>query len=85
MFTTTPYIITDHLVPLTDPKNNFAAQNVIPLVYKPAMNATIIAALNAISAKLTTEALLQMDNAVITLHANYSTVAAGFLKAEGLT
>lgn len=85
VFTTTPYIITDHLVPLSDPKNNFAAQNVIPLVYKPAMNPTITATLNAISAKLTTQALLQMNNAVITLHANYSTVAAGFLKEEGLT
>jgi osmoprotectant transport system substrate-binding protein len=85
VFTTTPYIITDHLVALSDPKNNFAAQNVVPLVYKPAMNATITSTLNAISAKLTTQALLQMDNAVITLKANYSTVAAGFLKAEGLS
>ena len=85
VFTTTPAIITDHLVPLADPKNNFAAQNVIPLVYKPAMNSTIIAALNAISAKLTTQALLEMDNAVITLHADYSTVASAFLKQEGLT
>jgi osmoprotectant transport system substrate-binding protein len=84
VFTTTPQIISDHLVPLTDPKNNFAAQNVIPLVYKPKMNATIVSALNAVSAKLTTQALLQMDNAVITNHANYSTVAAGFLQAEGL-
>jgi osmoprotectant transport system substrate-binding protein len=85
VFTTTPAIITDHLVPLTDPKNNFAAQNVIPLVYKPAMNPTIISTLNAISAKLTTQALLAMDNAVITDHADYSTVASGFLKAEGLS
>lgn len=84
VFTTTPQIISDKLVPLTDPKFNFAAQNVIPLVYKPAMNATIINTLNAVSAKLTTNALLQMDNAVITLHANYSTVASGFLQAEGL-
>ena len=84
VFTTTPQIITDKLVSLADPKFNFAAQNVIPLVYKPAMNPTIIATLNAISAKLTTAALLQMDAAVITQHANYSTVAAGFLKAEGL-
>jgi osmoprotectant transport system substrate-binding protein len=85
VFTTTPQIVTDKLVSLADPKFNFAAQNVIPLVYKPAMNSTITATLNAISAALTTQALLQMDNAVITLHANYSTVAAGFLKAEGLT
>ena len=34
VFTTTPQIITDHLVSLADPKANFAAQNVIPLVYK---------------------------------------------------
>jgi osmoprotectant transport system substrate-binding protein len=85
VFTTTPQIISDHLVSLADPKFNFAAQNVIPLVYKPAMNPTIIATLNAISAKLTTAALLQMDTAVITQHADYSTVAAAFLKAEGLS
>jgi osmoprotectant transport system substrate-binding protein len=85
VFTTTPQIVTDKLVSLADPKFNFAAQNVIPLVYKSAMNATIMNTLNAVDAKLTTEALLQMDNAVITEHANYSTVAAGFLKAEGLS
>ena len=85
VFTTTPQIVTDKLVSLADPKFNFAAQNVIPLVYKPAMNATITGVLNAVDAKLTTNALLQMDNAVITQHANYSTVAAGFLQAEGLS
>jgi osmoprotectant transport system substrate-binding protein len=85
VFTTTPQIITDHLVSLADPKSDFAAENVVPLVYKPAMTTTIITTLNAISAKLTTTVLLQMDNAVITQHANYATVAAGFLKAEGLS
>jgi osmoprotectant transport system substrate-binding protein len=85
VFTTTPQILTDHLVPLTDPKANFAAQNVIPLVYKPALTATIKTTLNAVSAKLTTQALLQMDNAAVAQHANYSTVAQGFLKAEGLS
>ena len=85
VFTTTPQIITDKLVPLADPKFNFAAQNVIPLVYKPAMNATIMNTLNAVSAKLTTSALLQMDNAVIVQKADYGTVAEGFLQAEGLT
>jgi osmoprotectant transport system substrate-binding protein len=85
VFTTTPQIITDKLVSLADPKNNFAAQNVVPLVYKKALTPTITSTLNAISAKLTTQALLQMDQAVILGHANYSTVAAGFLKAEGLS
>jgi osmoprotectant transport system substrate-binding protein len=85
VFTTTPQIISDHLVSLTDPKFNFAAQNVIPLVYKPALTPAIESVLNAISAKLTTSELLQMDNQVITDHANYSTVAAAFLKAEGIS
>jgi osmoprotectant transport system substrate-binding protein len=85
VFTTTPQILSDHLVTLADPKFNFAAQNVIPLVYKAAMNPTIISVLNAVDAKLTTPVLLQLDNAVITLHANYSTVAAGFLSTEGLS
>jgi osmoprotectant transport system substrate-binding protein len=84
VFTTTPQIISDHLVSLADPKFNFAAQNVIPLVYKPALTSTITSTLNALSAKLTTAALLQMDNAVITDKDNYSTVAAGFLKAVGI-
>jgi osmoprotectant transport system substrate-binding protein len=84
VFTTTPQIITDHLVSLSDPKFNFAAQNVVPLVYKPDLTPTIESTLNAVSAKLTTSALLQMDNAVITDKANYTTVAQGFLQANGL-
>jgi osmoprotectant transport system substrate-binding protein len=84
VFTTTPQIVTDKLVSLADPKFNFAAQNVIPLVYKPALTPTISATLNAVSAKLTTAALLQMDNAVITDKANYTTVAEGFLQAIGM-
>ena len=84
VFTTTPQIVTDKLVSLTDPKFNFAAQNVIPLVYKAAATPTITSTLNAVSAKLTTSALLQMDNAVIIQHADYATVAQGFLKSVGL-
>ncbi len=84
VFTTTPQIVSDKLVSLADPKFNFAAQNVIPLVYKPALTPTISATLNAVSAKLTTAALLQMDNAVITDKANYTTVAEGFLQSIGM-
>jgi osmoprotectant transport system substrate-binding protein len=84
VFTTTPQIITDKLVALADPKFNFAAQNVIPLVYKKAATPTITSTLNEISAKLTTAGLLAMDKAVILDHDNYSTVAAGWLKAVGI-
>jgi osmoprotectant transport system substrate-binding protein len=85
VFTTTPQIVTDHLVSLSDPKSNFAAQNVIPLVYKADATSTITDTLNAISAKLTTAALLQMDNAVITDKQNYDTVATAFLKTIGIS
>jgi len=84
VFTTTPQIVTDHFVTLADPKFNFAAQNVTPLVYKPAMTPTIVDTLNAISAKLTTAALLQLDTAVVVNHDSYQAVAQGWLKAEGL-
>jgi osmoprotectant transport system substrate-binding protein len=84
VFTTTPQIITDKLVSLSDPKFNFAAQNVIPLVYKPALTPTISATLNAVSAKLTTAALLQLDNEVITNKVNYTTAAQGFLQSIGM-
>jgi osmoprotectant transport system substrate-binding protein len=84
VFTTTPQIVTDHFVTLADPKFNFAAQNVTPLVYKPAMTPTIIATLNAISAKLTTADLLQIDTAVIVNHDSYVSVATGWLQAHGL-
>ena len=84
VFTTTPQIVTDKLVSLADPKFNFAAQNVVPLVYKPDLTPTISSTLNEVSAKLTTSALLQMDNAVITDKANYTTVAQGFLQSIGM-
>ncbi len=84
VFTTTPQIITDHFVSLSDPKNLFAAQNVTPLVYKSGVNSTITSTLNAVSAALTTNALLQMDKALTIDHASYTAVASGFLSQEGL-
>jgi osmoprotectant transport system substrate-binding protein len=84
VFTTTPQIVTDHFVSLADPKNNFAAQNVTPLVYTKGVNSTIASTLNAVSAALTTEALLQMDKALTIDHASYTQVASGFLSQEGL-
>jgi osmoprotectant transport system substrate-binding protein len=84
LFTTTPQIVTNHFVSLTDPKNMFAAQNVTPLVYKKGVNSTIVSTLNAVSAVLTTDALLQMNKALTINHASYTQVASGFLSQEGL-
>src|SRR3984885_9498301 len=84
VFTTTPQIISDKLVSLTDPKNLFAAQNVIPLVYKPALTPTITSTLNAVDAKLTTSALLALDVKVIVDKADYTTAAQQWLQSVGL-
>jgi osmoprotectant transport system substrate-binding protein len=84
VFTTTPQIISDKLVSLTDPKNLFAAQNVIPLVYKPALTSTISSTLNAVDAKLTTSALLALDVKVISDKEDYTTAAQEWLQSAGL-
>jgi osmoprotectant transport system substrate-binding protein len=84
VFTTTPQIITDKLVSLSDPKFNFAAQNVVPLVYKKGVSTKVANLLNEISAKLTTSQLLQMDKQIVISHADYTTVASSFLKSQGL-
>ena len=85
VFTTTPAIVTDKLVSLGDPKANFAAQNVVPLVYKPAATPAITSTLNEVDSHLTTAALVQMVNAVVTDKQNYTTVAQAFLQAIGMS
>ena len=84
VFTTTPQIVSDKLVSLSDPKSNFAAQNVIPLVYKPALTSTISSTLNAVDAKLTTSALLQLDIKVSVDKQDYTTAAQDWLQSVGL-
>ncbi|AMO47139.1 ABC transporter substrate-binding protein [Kosakonia oryzendophytica] len=58
---TTPEIKKDHLVALDDPKHLFAAQNIVPIVASATLNPTIQSTLNAISAQLTTEDLIAMN------------------------
>ena len=83
VFTTTPQIASDHLVTLTDPKNNFAAQNVIPLVYKKGVSPAIVAVLNEISAKLTTQGLISLNTALGN-HASYQSAAEAWLTSAGI-
>jgi osmoprotectant transport system substrate-binding protein len=46
---------------LEDPKNNFAAQNVVPLINSAKATPEVVEALNAVSAKLTTEGLVELN------------------------
>ncbi|MCO5973316.1 ABC transporter substrate-binding protein [Actinoallomurus soli] len=84
LFTTDPTITANKFVVLEDPQNVFSAQNVTPLVYKSGLNATGVAALNAVSAKLTTQDLLAMMTKVVSDKDDASTVAKDWLKQAGL-
>ncbi|MEV0030742.1 ABC transporter substrate-binding protein [Nocardia sp. NPDC050793] len=64
IFTTSPAIAENDLVVLADPKHNFPAQNVIPLFNAAKKSDKATAALNAVSAKLTTEQLIALNEAV---------------------
>ncbi|MGH3762443.1 ABC transporter substrate-binding protein [Actinophytocola sp.] len=61
IFTTDAAIEANGLIVLEDPKNNFAAQNVVPLVNKDKASDTVKETLNAISAELDTEKLLDLN------------------------
>ncbi len=61
IFSTSPAIPQNRLVVLEDPKNNFLAANVVPLVASQKMSDQLKTVLNAVSAKLTTEALIEMN------------------------
>ncbi|QXJ24756.1 ABC transporter substrate-binding protein [Actinomadura graeca] len=84
LFTTDPTIQQKKLVVLEDPQNVFSAQNVTPLVNKTAVNTEARTALNAVSAKLTTQDLLDMMKRVAIDKDDQETVAKDWLKKSGL-
>ncbi|MBO3739137.1 ABC transporter substrate-binding protein [Actinoplanes flavus] len=84
IFTTDSSLVTNKFVVLEDPKNLFAAQNVLPLIRTEANNATVSGALNAVSAKLTTENLTSYLAQVQVDKKDIKTVAKAFLTENGL-
>ncbi|MDX6738959.1 ABC transporter substrate-binding protein [Actinocorallia sp. A-T 12471] len=83
VFTTTPAIVLDKLVVLEDPKGVFGRQNITPLVRADGISAEGQQALDAVSAKLTTEGLLEMMNKVATDKTDPAVVAKEWLSANG--
>src|SRR5215470_13119354 len=63
IFSTSPAIKKNNLVILEDPKNNFLAANVIPLLSSQKKSDEIKKVLDAVSAKLTTDALIELNTA----------------------
>ena len=85
IYSTTPSIEENKLVTLTDPKNEFASQQVVPLVYKKKASSKIEAVLNKVSAKLTTKDLLSLNAEVSGDKKTQPDVAAkDWLKSAGL-
>lgn len=85
LFTTDPAITDNGFVVLEDPKNNFAAQNVLPLINKAKASADVTAALNAVAAKLTTEGLIELNGKLNAPDKpNVDVVAKEWITANGL-
>jgi osmoprotectant transport system substrate-binding protein len=63
IFSTSPAIKENNLVVLEDPKNNFLAANVIPLVSSQKKSDELKRVLDAVSAKLTTDDLIELNTA----------------------
>ncbi|WP_214370334.1 ABC transporter substrate-binding protein [Pseudonocardia sp. H11422] len=61
LFTTSSTIKANGFVALEDPENNFAAQNVVPLISTAKATDQVKEVLNGISAKLSTQALLDLN------------------------
>ncbi|MEE1620436.1 ABC transporter substrate-binding protein [Zafaria sp. J156] len=64
IFTTSPSIAENALVVLEDPKNNFIAQQVLPLVNTEVIGQEAADVLNNVSRQLSTEDLLGLNSAV---------------------
>jgi osmoprotectant transport system substrate-binding protein len=85
IYTTTPSIPDNDLVVLEDPKNNFIAQQVLPLYNKSKMTDKARDALNAVSRVLTTDDLINLNRAVSgSQKQNPKDAAAAWLKDKGL-
>lgn len=64
IFSTSPAIPANKFVVLEDPKNNFLPGNVVPLLSSQKMSEEIKKVLNAVSARLTTKGLTEMNASV---------------------
>ncbi|OZM82012.1 ABC transporter substrate-binding protein [Pseudonocardia sp. MH-G8] len=85
LFTTDPAIEERGFVALEDPQNNFAAQNVVPLINESKATPEVVEALNAVSAALTTEGLVELNRELNSPEKpNVDVVAKGWLDANGL-
>ena len=84
IFTTDSTISTEKWITLKDDKSLFGFQNVIPVAQKT-LPQTAVDALNAVSAKLDTAALMDLDSKVSAKGSDPLVVADAWLKTAGIT
>ena len=84
LFTTDPALPANDFVTLEDPRNNFPAQNVLPLMNKAKATGAAADALNAVSAKLSQKELLGLDVEQARKTLPDAQLARTWLKAQGL-
>ncbi|KWX00421.1 glycine/betaine ABC transporter substrate-binding protein [Carbonactinospora thermoautotrophica] len=84
LFTTDPSIPQNGFVVLEDPKDLFSAQNVTPLVYKKGVDDKVRSTLNAVSVKLDTKTLTELDKRLIVDKDDAEQIAKDWLKSQGL-
>lgn len=84
ILSTSPDIKKNHLVVLEDPNHLFAAQNVVPIVATSAIDSRAEATLNEVSAKLTTDDLIDM-NQQLAEFTSIDDVAHQWLVKHGMT
>ena len=84
LFTTDPAIEANDFVILEDPKSNFAAQNIVPIISKDKVTDGVKQVLNAISAKLTTDGVGELIGKVANDKEDPVDVAKGWLADNDL-
>jgi osmoprotectant transport system substrate-binding protein len=87
LFSTDPAITADHLVVLADDRGLQPAENIVPLVRRDAVvryGPRLLAALNTVSARLTTGSLRALDAQVELRGQDPRLVAESWLRAHGL-
>ena len=84
LFTTDPSIAANDLVVLEDPKSNFAAQNIVPIINKAKATDGVKKTLNAVQAKLTSDGLGKLIGEVVNDKKDAKDVAASWLSENGL-
>lgn len=84
LFTTDASIAVNHWVVLEDDKGHIPAQNLLPVIRSDANNSTVTTVLNALSKKLTTPVVTELNKKIEVDKQDAAKVAQQWLQQQGL-